>query len=70
MAINEYQKAFNEQGYLNAEIITRKNYCDTVSLLDNKGFCHCDHCEIERNALKRKVNKIMGRAYYKDVWWT
>ena len=66
MAINEYQKAFNEQGYLNAEIITRKSYCGTA-LSDSEEFCNCDHCKAERDALKRKVNKIMGRPYYEDV---
>lgn len=66
MAINEYQKVFNKQGYLNAEIITRKSYCGTT-LSDSEEFCHCDHCEAERGALKRKVNRIMKREYYEDV---
>lgn len=60
MAINEFQKPFSEKGYLNAEIITRKAYCSD-QLRDR---CECDFCRIERDKLKRRVNKLMGRKFY------
>lgn len=64
MAINEFQKPFNEQGRLNAEIVTRMSYCGTAK----PGVrCKCDHCTAERDGLKRRVNKIMGRDFYEGA---
>ena len=65
--INEYQKPFSLQGRLNAEIITRVSYCG-VPVITADGKCHCDHCEGERDDLKRRVNKMMGRDdFYEGV---
>lgn len=61
---SEFQKPFSETGILNAEIITRKSYCSTA---DPGVRCECDYCEGERDAIKRKVNKLMGRDFYRDV---
>ena len=61
---SEFQKPFSEQGRLNAEIITRKSYCGTAKLGE---WCECDHCGGERDDLKRRVNKLMGRKFYGDV---
>jgi len=63
---SEFQKPFSEQGRLNAEIITRDYYCGNP-MYEPDGKCHCDHCEGERDDLKREVNKLMGRKFYGDV---
>lgn len=64
MPINEYQKPFNEYGRLNAEIAMRGSYCGTA---ESGVWCECDHCEGERNGLKREANKLMGYKFHKDV---
>lgn len=61
---SEFQKPFNEQGRLNAEIITRMSYCGKA---EPGVRCECDHCEGGRDAIKCRVNKIMGRKFYEDV---
>ncbi len=68
---SEYQKPFNEQGRLNAEIITRKHYHNSVetATMANalQGRCECHHCGGKRDDLKRRVNRLMGRDFYEGV---
>ena len=64
MPINEFQKPFSKKGYLNAEIITRENYHGNPF---DKDRCACPHCEAERDKLKRKVNRLMGRKFYEGA---
>jgi len=61
---SEYQKSFNKIGYLNAEIITRKAYCDRPF---GTGRCECQICMRARIDLMRKVNKLMKREFYEGV---
>ena len=61
---SERQKPFNKIGYLNAEIITRKHYHES---LDDQIRCDCLYCRRERNKLRRRVNKLMGHKFYEDV---
>lgn len=61
---SEFQKPFNEVGRLNAEIITRKIYCDR---LPGAGRCECQICTRARIDLMRNVNRLMDREFYEDV---
>ena len=63
---SEFQKPFSEVGYLNAELITRKHYCGNPTF-GHDGKCHCDHCESERDGIKRRVNELTGREFYKGL---
>jgi len=58
----EYQKVFSEVGRLNAELITRKSYCT-----ESGKQCNCKICRKMRKSIKRKVNKLVGRKFYKEV---
>ncbi len=62
---SEFQIPFSETGRLNAEIITRKHYCPTGN--QSGTACLCVYCEAERDKLKRRVNKLMGRKFYEGV---
>ena len=64
-ANQEYQKPFSEAGHLNAEIITKKHYCPTGN--QSGTICLCTYCQEERDKLKRRVNELMGRAFYTDI---
>lgn len=62
--MSEHQKPFNKIGYLNAEIITRKAYCDRPF---GTGRCGCQICMQARIDLMRRVNRLMKREFYKDI---
>jgi hypothetical protein len=74
--MSEYQKAYNEIGRLNHELIFTK-WFDTgeqsyypkehYGAIIKKKRCICHYCEDRRKNIKRKVNKLLGRKFYKDV---
>jgi len=64
MPINEFQKPFDEIGYKNAELITRRAYCTDEKVAKR---CECNTCREARRKLKRQVNKLMGRKFHEDV---
>jgi len=64
---HEYQKPFSEAGRLNAELVTRRSYCNSDPRELPWQWCDCPHCTDTRKDMKRKVNKLMGRHFYKDV---
>ena len=61
--VNENQIPYTNAGRLNAELVTRKSFCD-----DKTGRrCECSTCKAARVARKRQVNRLMGFKFYKGV---
>lgn len=65
--MSEYQKPFTEIGRLNAELVTRRAYCNSDLRELPWQWCDCSFCYETRKDMKRQVNKLMGHRFYKDV---
>jgi hypothetical protein len=60
---SEFQKPYTKVGMLNAELVTRKSYCQEKVTK----WCFCKKCLSIRKDMKRQVNELMGFKFYDDV---